>query len=282
VKRHSAVGAVAVAAVCAAVSVRAQGARHFKSGPIQVTADGRWVWVANDTSGSVTRLDTRTEGVRELVVSGCWPGGVSIREDGRVLWITCPEQDAVVVMDAFAETTLARLEMPYGSYPAFVALSPDQAHAVVTLNRGDAVALIDAALRRVTEILPTHRSPLGAAWTADGASAWLTHAGSDGRDTFLTEPDVDSAGPRVAARVRIPMQEPQATRLFAVFLAEGGAVTMRGHLAQRPGVTPGEVWVPVQHTRSRTPRLARTRRSSRRFSASTCRPARSRRRTGSW
>ena len=47
----------------------ATGARLFKSGPIQITADGRRVWVANVENGSVSLLETYTEEVTEAVLA---------------------------------------------------------------------------------------------------------------------------------------------------------------------------------------------------------------------
>ena len=44
-----------------ALRAGAFGARHFKSGPIQITADGRWVWVVNPDNDSVSRIDTSND-----------------------------------------------------------------------------------------------------------------------------------------------------------------------------------------------------------------------------
>lgn len=45
---------LAAAAFLLPQGVHAAGARLYKSGPIQVTADGRWVWVANQDHDSVS------------------------------------------------------------------------------------------------------------------------------------------------------------------------------------------------------------------------------------
>ena len=67
-------------------SIHAQGARHFKSGPIQITANGQWVWVANRDNSSVSRMDTSTEQVTEIVLPDIGtahsPRGLAVTEDG--------------------------------------------------------------------------------------------------------------------------------------------------------------------------------------------------------
>src|SRR5262245_63081462 len=57
--------ALAVGVVCADRAEGA-GARSFKSGPIQITADGTRVWVVNPDHDSVSRIDTSTDAVVEF------------------------------------------------------------------------------------------------------------------------------------------------------------------------------------------------------------------------
>lgn len=229
------------------VTVHAAGARLYKSGPIQITADGRYVWAANTENRSVTRLDTWAEATRELDVSPCQPSGLAVRDDGSEAWIACPDQDELLVVSSSLGVIIARLAVPWGSAPTFVALSPDQQRAVVTFHRGDAVGVVDTGGRRLVARLASHRAPLGVAFTADGRSAWVTHAFSAGDSTFVSEIDLAGATPRLAAQPRLGMQEPQVSTEVEdyVVAAEGGAVTFRGHLAPRPGSD--ELWVPAQH-----------------------------------
>ena len=44
------------------------GARLFKSGPVQVTADGSFVWVSNQDNDSVSRITTADDSVLELIL----------------------------------------------------------------------------------------------------------------------------------------------------------------------------------------------------------------------
>jgi hypothetical protein len=79
-----------------------RGARLFKSGPIQITADGVWVWSVNPDNDSVTRLNTLSEEVREIRIPGeekHAPKGISLTEDGSEIWVACHDSDRLVVFD---------------------------------------------------------------------------------------------------------------------------------------------------------------------------------------
>src|SRR5215831_6995272 len=97
-----AVGRVALVSLGLALAagvpaVFAAGARSFKSGPIQVTADGAFVWVVNPDHDSVSRIATATDTVTEfpLPVS---PSGLSVSEDGSEVWVACHDSDRVSVL----------------------------------------------------------------------------------------------------------------------------------------------------------------------------------------
>ena len=67
--RSRPVAAGAVTTLLVPGFVEASGARLFKSGPIQVSADGRWVWVVNPDNDSVSRIDTRDDSVNEFALA---------------------------------------------------------------------------------------------------------------------------------------------------------------------------------------------------------------------
>ena len=58
--------AAIVALAATAQPALAAGARSFKSGPIQITGDGAFVWVVNPDHDSVSRIATATDAVSEF------------------------------------------------------------------------------------------------------------------------------------------------------------------------------------------------------------------------
>lgn len=239
----------------------AGGARLFKSGPIQITADGSRVWVANADNDSVSRINTADEVVTEFLLpdpaTQDSPRGLSLLEDGSEVWVACHDSDRIYVLAGDDGSVEARIDLPWGSGPYSIALSRDGEKALATLHRSAALAAIDVRQRRVIRILePLYFSPLGVAWMEDGMSAWVTHLFADANpffhgNPFLTRVDFSGSEPRVAARIIIKPANPKQSSPLAApqNVAEGGYLNFRGHLAQIPSASGRkELWLPTQYS----------------------------------
>src|SRR5436190_8779361 len=226
--------------------VEALGARSFKSGPIQVTADGSAVWVVNPDHDSVSRLDPSTGNLVEFALPQPGPPasairhepkGLSVREDGSEVWVACHDSDRVYVLNA-SGALVARIDLPWGSGPWSVALSRDQAVAVVTCARSGHVAVIDTTTHAIIAMLECFRAPLGVTFLDDGVSAWISHFHVFDRLPRLSRLDL-SGTPRITTQERIDGSGPQDSATLrdpdiTHNIAEGGYLNFRGHLAQRP------------------------------------------------
>ena len=237
----------------------AAGARSFKSGPIQITANGAAVWVVNPDHDSVSRIDTATSVVTEFTLPQAAggpiihhnPRGLSVAEDGSEVWVACHDSDRVYVLSGTDGSMLSRIDLPWGSGPYGVALSRDQSKAIVTLIRGAQIAVIDRASRTVSARLDSFRTPLGVAWLEDGVSAWVTHLHVMDRLPRVSRVDVSGGTPRLTTQERTDGTGPQDSAALsdpvpAHNIAEGGYLNFRGQLAQRPATT--RVWVPTQYS----------------------------------
>jgi mono/diheme cytochrome c family protein len=250
---------LAIALLAGAYPATAGGARSFKSGPIQITANGSSVWVVNPDHDSVSRIATANDAVTEFALPQPAggpairhdPRGLSVTEDGAEVWVACHFSDRVYVLSGADGSVLSRIDLPWGSGPYGVALSRDQSKAIVTLLRGAQVAVIDRASRAVSVRLDTFRTPLGVAWLEDGVSAWVTHLHVMDRLPRVSRIDVSGGTPRVTTQERTDGAGPQDNASLhdadpTHNVAEGGYLNFRGHLAQRPGTT--RVWVPTQYS----------------------------------
>ena len=246
----------------AASEAAAAGARSFKTGPIQISADGANVWVVNHDNDSVTHVDALTEPAPGSVTEHPLPGAgphspraLAVSEDGREVWVACHDSDRILVLAgngglAAEGSLIARIDLPFGSGPAGVALSRDQRRALVTCLRSGRLVLIDAATHAITDDLPTYRTPHGACFTEDGVTAWITHERVLDRLTRLGRLDLSGPIPRVVTLHRQDGSNPQDSAALRDAdttrnVAEGGYLHFRGQLAQRPG---GRVWVPTQYS----------------------------------
>jgi YVTN family beta-propeller protein len=192
-----------------------RGARLFKSGAIQISADGPRVWCVNPDNDSVARLDVATDTATEIPLPAVpekhFPRGLSLKEDGSEVWVTCHDSDRVYVLDATG-TVLAQIDLPWGSGPFSVALSPNQQTALVTLHRGEALAVLDVPSRRLTHLLKhVFWAPMGIAWAEGGNAAWVTHLFSPGEHPLQTRVDFSGAEPHVSTAMRILPAGPRLT-----------------------------------------------------------------------
>src|SRR5687768_9285522 len=123
------VAVVSAILLLAAPGVRAVGARSFKSGPVQITADGAAVWVANADQDTVTRYDVAGSAATEMPLPAGQkhlPRGLSVTEDGAEVWVACHDSDQLLVLDGADGSVLASIPLGWGSGPYSVALSRDQ------------------------------------------------------------------------------------------------------------------------------------------------------------
>ncbi|MCH9647319.1 MAG: hypothetical protein K0U98_03710 [Deltaproteobacteria bacterium] len=236
----------------------ADGARLYKSSPIQITADGSEVWVAQQDNDSVARITTATDVVLEIPLPDSGqshsPRGLSVTDDGSEVWVACHDSDRVYVLSGVDGTELARIDLPWGTGPYSIVLAPpevggQQTHALVSGYRGSTVVVLDVATRSVDKVLQgVWHSPLAISFAADG-SAWVSHLFADGEHTRLSRVDLsDPNEPQVTTLVRVTAVIPQNASSTSPRLPDGGYVTPRGHLAQVPaGQDQGRLWVPSQY-----------------------------------
>ncbi|MFN7975370.1 MAG: putative Ig domain-containing protein [Acidobacteriota bacterium] len=246
-----------VALLVAASSIAAPGARSFKSGPIQTSADGRWVWVCNPDNDSVARIDTANDSVVEYALPGPGPHaphGVSVKEDGSEAWVACRDSDKVFVLRGSDGAVLASIDLPWGSGPYGIAISRDQKSALVTLHRAPGIAVLDVTLHSLRKVLPTYHyyTPIGVAWTEDGTSAWVNHmlAIEMSGDPFLSRIEVTPTDAYETTKIRFTPAGPGDNSSLPppCQISEGGYLNFRGHFAQIPSVSgKQEMWIPTQY-----------------------------------
>src|SRR6185436_2391878 len=104
-------------------------------------------------------------------------------------------------------------------------ISPDQQKALVTLHRGEGLAVLDTPSRRLARILPhVFWAPMGIAWAEGGRAAWVNHIFSPGEHPLQTRVDFSGPEPHVSTAMQIfPADPRQTTGLVAPYnVPEGG------------------------------------------------------------
>lgn len=230
---------------------QAAGAFLQKSGPIQITADGAYVWLVNPDHDSVSRLRTSDNDVTVVPLPPTGgpqnPRGLAIHPQNAAVWVAAMDSDRVYVLDGGTGAVQSVINLPYGSAPVSVAFNAAGDRAYVALHRADAVAVIDAASGEISKtITGLFRHPFGLAVSENPAQVWVTHTITDGEDTHVTV--LDPAALNVQARLLLKSVNPKDPIQISGDpepIPEGGYLLIRGH----PAVPPNSphIWLPTQY-----------------------------------
>jgi YVTN family beta-propeller protein len=142
------------------------------------SSDGTRLLVANQTSGTVSLVDTKRARVLHEVKTGEKPSGVAISSDGHRGVVThWYGYDLAVLEIKNDQSTLAgRVEV--GPEPRGVAITGDGSTAYVTVGVNNEVARVDVNSRKVTGRLAVGREPRGIALSRDESRLLVGNARS--------------------------------------------------------------------------------------------------------
>lgn len=110
------------------------------SAPIALDSLGRKVWTLNPDNDSVTAVDadtrikiSETDLAASLGLARVDPRSLARSADGS-LWVVCHDADKIVVLSGADGTVQHVIDTGYGSAPIGIAVTPDGASALVTLE----------------------------------------------------------------------------------------------------------------------------------------------------
>ncbi len=133
----------------------------------------RRVWCVNADNDTVTAIDADTFGVVFEVGVDRHPRTLAQASDGTI-WVVCEEDAVVLVLDPNRGERQARIDLPVGSAPFGVCMSPDGSAAYVSLSAVGRVALIDPVARTVLGQIAVGPEPKGLAVAADSERVFVT------------------------------------------------------------------------------------------------------------
>jgi YVTN family beta-propeller protein len=156
---------------------------------LDVSADGKRLYVANEDAAQVSVVDLATGTVVATVKTGEEPEGVTIRPDGKVVYVTSEDDGAVFAIDTATNRVLGRI--PVGHRPRSIGFLPDGSRAYVSLENDSALALVDAQQHKFIRLVtlegqgntPKPR-PMGITVNPNGSMVYVT-SGSFGNLFFL-------------------------------------------------------------------------------------------------
>jgi YVTN family beta-propeller protein len=147
---------------------------------IDVTPDGREVWVVNREANTISIIDTKTLKVAATIKAGAFPIRVRITPDGKRAVVTFTESGDVGVFDVATRIEIKRIPIgrdavagsgarvfqgKFGTSPAPVGvlIAPDGKRAFVAATHADVVVAIDLENLKVQDAWATGKEPDGLA-----------------------------------------------------------------------------------------------------------------------
>src|SRR5262245_5936264 len=163
---------------------------------LDISADGKRLYVANEDAAQVSVVDLESGSVVTAVKMGEEPEGVTISPDGRVVYVTSEDEGAVYAIDTTTNKVLKKV--PVGHRPRSIGFLPDNSRAYVSLENDGAIAVIDGQQHKFLRLIklegqgntPKSR-PMGITVSADGSTVYVT-TGSFG-SLFFVDPKTNAA-----------------------------------------------------------------------------------------
>jgi YVTN family beta-propeller protein len=204
---------------------------------MQLSLDGRWLYVACEDSDQVLAVDTHTQQVTRRIRVGRMPRGITLSPDGKTLYVSNENNDDVTEIDA--RTFQIRRTLPVGWGP--VGLTTDRSGKIlyVANTLGDDISVVDLQSGWELKRLQAGHYPEYVTLSRDGSRVYV--ASLLARVTPADEPPVseltviDASRQMVAARVNVP-----------------GVIQMR-HITELPASAGGYLLIPLMRPKNLNP-----------------------------
>lgn len=130
---------------------------------LDLSPDGRQLWVANSQGGSVTIIDVATRAVVKTLDTGTRRSNrLKFTPDGTLALISDLTAGELVVVDVKSQSVKTRL--PIGRGASGILVVPDGSRAYVAAASERKLAVVDLKSLTVTGQIPTGGGPDGMAW----------------------------------------------------------------------------------------------------------------------
>jgi YVTN family beta-propeller protein len=152
----------------ASLANSAQGIAPIAVGPqpeaIDMSPDGREVWVGHNGDGGVSIIDAATNAVSATMKVGSLPIRLKFSPDGKWVFVSDPRggEGEVIVIDAAKREVVSRIKVP--GVPLGLQFSADGKTVYVSRTQAGRVDAIDVVKREVVGSVETGNGPDGLAW----------------------------------------------------------------------------------------------------------------------
>jgi YVTN family beta-propeller protein len=130
---------------------------------IDLSPDGREMWVAHRGDGALSIIDTATDKVAQTIAIGTkMANRVKFTRDGKRVLVSDPPSNQLLVFDATSRQLLKKVDTEAG--PEGILVAPDGKRAFIACSGAGKVAVLDLDTLTFTGFVATGKDPDGMAW----------------------------------------------------------------------------------------------------------------------
>lgn len=152
------IGGVPNAAAIAQISVGPQPEA------IDISPDGKELWVGQNGDGRISIIDTASNAVKETIKAGELPIRVKFTIDGKRVLVSDPKSNEIIVIDAATRRDIKRIKLE--GVPLGILLHPAGKLAYISRAQAGEVTVIDLEKLETGASVRTGDGPDGLAWSA--------------------------------------------------------------------------------------------------------------------
>ncbi len=142
---------------------------HRSPVDLALAKDGTWLVTANETSNSVSLVETAEGEVVDELRCGTHPATVALCLDNRHVLVSCTHSGEVVLLEVGERKLTRKASISVGYEPVGVAVTPDGGTAYVGLSATGEVAEVDLTAAQVVRTIPVGQWPRYLAVSPDGS-----------------------------------------------------------------------------------------------------------------
>jgi YVTN family beta-propeller protein len=204
---------------------------------MQLSADGRWLYIACEDSDEVLAVDTQMRQVARRVRVGRMPRGIALSPDGKTLYVSNENSDDVTEINA--GTFQIRRTLAVGWGPVGLTTDRSGKNLYVANTLGDDISLIDLQSGQELKRLQGGHFPEYVTLSRDGSRVYvanlLARLASADQPPVSELTVIDTSRQMVAARVDVP-----------------GVIQMR-HITELPAGAGGYFLIPLMRPKNLNP-----------------------------
>jgi YVTN family beta-propeller protein len=139
---------------------------------VAVTPDGQFVYTADSTSQSVTKISTQSRQVVSTIQLNVYPVWLAIAPNRGWVCVTARDDHNLTILDIAGNYVVASLDLPYN--PEQVVINREETLAYISNQNAPYITVVDLVHRTVVQNISVGGISLGLALTVDGKMLLVT------------------------------------------------------------------------------------------------------------